>query len=192
MTEAIELGDQARGGLGPVRADGEKDRVQEQRRQADVLEVAALELLRALPELCADARTWSSLTAFPARPARTATRRRASTGRARTRRSPCLERLGAQQRRPPRKQSGDERLGGLADLRHLNLKLALMHLDSPAPRTGGDSRCARARLGLVTARARGGRSRHCSLCLQAAATVPPGQCAELHSDSRRFCLRSVT
>ena len=40
--------------LGPVRADGEKHRVQEQRRQPDVVEVAALELLKALAQLGAD------------------------------------------------------------------------------------------------------------------------------------------
>src|SRR4029450_12711948 len=40
--------------LGPVRADREEDRVEEQRRQLDVVEVAALEPLEALPELAAD------------------------------------------------------------------------------------------------------------------------------------------
>jgi hypothetical protein len=34
--------------LGPVRADREEDRVEEQRRQLDVVEVAALELLEPL------------------------------------------------------------------------------------------------------------------------------------------------
>jgi hypothetical protein len=41
--------------LGPVRTDREEDRVQEQRRHLDVIEVAALERLEALPELGADA-----------------------------------------------------------------------------------------------------------------------------------------
>jgi hypothetical protein len=40
--------------LGPVRADRQEDRVEEQRRQLDVVEGAALELLEALPELGAD------------------------------------------------------------------------------------------------------------------------------------------
>jgi hypothetical protein len=40
--------------LGPFEADGQKDGVQEQRRQVNVVDVAALELLKALPELGAD------------------------------------------------------------------------------------------------------------------------------------------
>jgi hypothetical protein len=40
--------------LGPVGADREKDGVQEQRRDFDVVEVAALELLKALAQLLAD------------------------------------------------------------------------------------------------------------------------------------------
>jgi hypothetical protein len=42
--------------LGPVAADGEKGGVQEQRRQLDLVEVAALELRKALAQLGADAR----------------------------------------------------------------------------------------------------------------------------------------
>ena len=42
--------------LGPVRADAEEDRVQKQCRELDLVEVAARELLKALPELGADAR----------------------------------------------------------------------------------------------------------------------------------------
>jgi hypothetical protein len=41
--------------LGPVGTDGEKDRVEEQRREVDVVEVAALERLEALAQLLADA-----------------------------------------------------------------------------------------------------------------------------------------
>jgi hypothetical protein len=40
--------------LGPVRAHRKEDRVEEQRDQADVVEVAALERLEALPQLGAD------------------------------------------------------------------------------------------------------------------------------------------
>jgi hypothetical protein len=40
--------------LGPVRADGEKDRVDEQRCEVDVVEVAALEGGEALAQLAAD------------------------------------------------------------------------------------------------------------------------------------------
>jgi hypothetical protein len=40
--------------FGAVRADGEEDRVEEQRRQLDPIEVASLELLESLPELGAD------------------------------------------------------------------------------------------------------------------------------------------
>jgi hypothetical protein len=40
--------------LGPVAANGEKDRIQEQRGQVDVVEIAAPELLEALAQLLAD------------------------------------------------------------------------------------------------------------------------------------------
>src|SRR5919206_2166024 len=42
--------------LGPVGADGEEDRVEEERRQLDVVEVAAPKLLEALAQLLTDAR----------------------------------------------------------------------------------------------------------------------------------------
>jgi hypothetical protein len=70
----------------PFGADGEEGGVQEQRRDANLVEVAPLERLEALAQLLADPRR-STSRACPARPSRTATRRRASTGHARRRRS---------------------------------------------------------------------------------------------------------
>jgi hypothetical protein len=106
--------------LGPLGPDGEKDRVEEQLRDLDVVEVAALELLKALPQLGADARRGRLAQLAP--PGRLAQRlhvahRQATHERADHQRP---QRLGAQKLGPPREQLGDERLGGLPDLRDLH------------------------------------------------------------------------
>jgi len=62
---------------------------------------------------------------------------RASTGRAQTRRSPSLQRLGPQQLDGPREQTGHERLGRLRGLPGLDLELSLtgLHLAGAKPVT---------------------------------------------------------
>jgi hypothetical protein len=111
--------------LGPVGADREKDRVQEQRRDLEVVEVAALELLKALAQLGADPR--GGRLGQLAEPGLLAQRLHVAH------REPAHERadhhrpqwLGAQQLCPAGEQLGHERLGRLADLRQLHPKLAL-------------------------------------------------------------------
>jgi hypothetical protein len=121
--------------LGPVRAYGEKDRVEKQRRQLDVVEVAAVELLEALPQLGADP-LGGRLRQLP-QPGLVAQRldvahRQAAHERADHHRP---KRLGAQQLGAAREQPRDERLGGLPDPRDLHLKLPFggLHLPGTKP-----------------------------------------------------------
>jgi len=114
--------------LGPVRPDRQEDGVEEQRRHLDVVEVAALELLKALPELAAKP-LGGRFRQLP-EPCLLAQRldvahRQASDERADHHRP---QRLGAQDLRAARKQLGDEWLGRLADLRDLDLELPLQRL----------------------------------------------------------------
>jgi hypothetical protein len=114
--------------LGPLGADGEKDRVEEQRRQPDVVEVAALELLEALAQLLADPLS-GRLRQLP-QPGLLGQRldvahRQAAHERADHHRP---QRLAAQQLRAAREQPRDKRLGGLADLRDLHPQLPLQRL----------------------------------------------------------------
>jgi hypothetical protein len=114
--------------LGPVRADREEDRVEEQRRELDRVEVAALELLEALAQLLADALS-GRLRQLP-EPHLLAERldvahRQPAHERADHHRP---QRLAAQDLRAAREQLRDERLGGLADLRDLDLELPLERL----------------------------------------------------------------
>jgi hypothetical protein len=135
--------------LGPVGADRQEDRVEEQRRQLDLVEVAALELLEALPELLTDA----------------------LGGRPRELPQPSLvaERLDVAHRQPPderadhhrpqrlcaqhlgaaRKQLRDKRLGGLADLGDLDLKLPLQRLHPARAKAVAKSRVIVAQPALI-------------------------------------------
>ena len=119
--------------LGPVAAHSEKGGVHEQRRQVDVVEVAAPERRKALTQLRAD-------------PGRGRLRQLAEPGLLAQRldvahRQPAHERadhhrpqrLGSQQLRAAREQLGDERLGRFADLRDLHRKLALRGLHPARP-----------------------------------------------------------
>jgi hypothetical protein len=120
--------------LGPVRADREKDGVREQRRDLDAVEAAAPELLKAFPELAADAR--GGRLGELAEPGLLAQRldvahRQPAHERADHHR---LERPGAQQLRPPGEQLADERLGRLAHLRDLDRELALGGLHPTRPK----------------------------------------------------------
>nr|WP_259315733.1 phosphoribulokinase [Capillimicrobium parvum] len=107
--------------------------VEEQRDESDVVEVAALELLEAVAQLGADPRR-GGLRDAP-RAGLLAERldvahRQPAHERADDQR---LERLGPQQLGAARKQSRDERRGGLADLRDLDRQLALGRLQRPRP-----------------------------------------------------------
>src|ERR671915_1473818 len=120
--------------LGPVRANRQEDRVQEQRRQLDLVKVAALELLEALPEHLADALS-GRLRELP-QPRLFAERldvahRQPPDERADHHRP---QRLRAQHLRAARKQLRDERLGRRPDLRDLDLELALERLHPARPK----------------------------------------------------------
>jgi hypothetical protein len=107
--------------LGPSGADGQERGVEEQCRQADLVEVAAPERLKAFAQLAADPRG-GRLRELP-EPGPVAQRldvahRQAPDERADHHRP---QRLGAQQLRAAREQPGDERLGRLPNLRYLDL-----------------------------------------------------------------------
>jgi hypothetical protein len=119
--------------LGPVVADSEKGGVHEQRRQVEVVEVAAPERRKALAQLAAD--PGRSRLRQLAQPGLLAQRldiahREAAHERADHHR---LQRLRAQQLRAAREQLGDERLGRLPDLRDLDRELPLRRLDPARP-----------------------------------------------------------
>jgi hypothetical protein len=120
--------------LGSVRADRQERGVQEQRRDLDVVEVAAPERLKALAQLAADPR--GGRLGELAEPGLLAQRldvahRQAAHERADHHR---LQRLGPQQLGAAREQLGHERLGRLAHLRHLDLELALGRLQPARPK----------------------------------------------------------
>jgi hypothetical protein len=114
--------------LGPVGPDRQEDRVAEQRRHLNVVEVAALERLEALAQLLADARG-GRLGQLP-EPRLLAQRldvahREAAHERADHHRA---KRLSAQDLRAAREQLRDERLGGLPNLRDVNPQVPLERL----------------------------------------------------------------
>src|SRR3954451_1858974 len=108
----------------PFGADGEEGGVQEQRRDANLVEVAPLERLEALAQLLADPRC-GRLREL-AQPGLLAQRldvaHRQATHEGADHHRP--QRLGAKHLGAALKEPRDERLGGLADLRGLDLELA--------------------------------------------------------------------
>jgi hypothetical protein len=135
--------------LGPVGPDREEDRVAEQRRQPDVVEVAAPQLLEALPELAADPRG-GRLRQLP-QPRLLAQRldvahRQPPDERADHHRP---KRLRAQHLRAARKQLRDERLGRLPDLRQLDLELPLERLHPAGAKAVAKSRVVVAQPALI-------------------------------------------
>src|SRR3954470_13587406 len=117
----------------PFGADGEEGGVQEQRRDANLVEVAPLERLEALAQLLADPRCGRlrelAQPGLLAQRLDVAHREAAHEGADHHR----LQWLGAQQLGPARKQRRDERLGRLADLRDLQRQFALGGLQPPRP-----------------------------------------------------------
>ena len=117
--------------LGPARSHGQEGRVEEQRDEPDLVEIAALERRKAFAQLLAH--PGRAGLGHAAQPGLLAERldvahRQAAHERADHQR---LQRLGPQQLAAPREQPRDERRGGLADLRDLDLKLALGRLQRP-------------------------------------------------------------
>jgi hypothetical protein len=106
----------------------------------DVVEIAALEPLKALAQLLAD--PWRGRPRQLPEPGLLAQRldiahRQAADERADHHRP---ARLGAQPLGPARKQHGDQRLARLADLGYLDLKLALRRLHPARPEAVAQSR----------------------------------------------------
>jgi hypothetical protein len=130
-------------------SDVEEDRVEEEGHQPDLVEVAARERLKALPQLGAEPR--GGRLGELAQP-RLLTKRLDVSHR-----EPAdegtddhrLQGLGAKQLRRMREQRRDERLRGLADLRNLDSELALRGLQPPGAIAVSQSRVEVAKTALV-------------------------------------------
>jgi len=135
--------------LRPLRPDVEEDRIQEQRHEPHLVEVAALEGLEALAELGADPRR-GRLREL-AEPRLLAERLDVSHRESANERSDHhrLQGPGAKQLRRVREERGDERLRGLAHLRDLDLEFALGGLHAPGAIAIAQSRVEVAKPALV-------------------------------------------